>query len=147
MNEIKKIETTGDFAKFRNLLNSYARFIGTQENSDLMHIIEGALVNLVSSNIGKDYPDDIRVALAGVIGQNVLFVQHNIGYLMRIPYGHGSRAQLNAELLKNKNSAIAEAVKWIIKERSGIQFFFGQENAISEEEATRIIKKLYIDST
>lgn len=109
-----------------------------------MHNIETSLVRIVSKEASQKHPDDMKVALAGIMGQSITFTQDNVGYLMGICFGWSNRREFDAALSKRRNLAINKSVAWILKRRSGVWFiFFGKENVISETEAKKELKKFF----
>jgi hypothetical protein len=116
------------------LLLSYAKFFGISMHSEYMHNMETILINEVSSGIGDEVPEDIKVALAGIIVCSVSYTQ------ARISSGHGSKKEFDVKRLIEK-LAIKEAADWVVKRRYGTTSF-GKENVATEAKIiTELLKQ------
>ena len=102
-------------SKFETLLSSYAEHQRIRPGTLGMDFFTNAFMNLVKKGVHQKYPDEVVVALAGVIGELTISE-----FVLSIwPFGQDEEL-----ITEKKKEAIEEAAKWLVSEKPSLFRFW-----------------------
>lgn len=133
------IKTTNRFLK---LLNSYIEFTYINGHFCDVYKIKSALVSLVEKKMDQEYPEDIVMAFAGVVGS----IACRAGTSITMPcYKKYPEDDYDSWFILKKNSSIIESAAWLKKTRASPSiFFWKKKDPLTEEEARKLLSSLFI---